>query len=193
MSKCWQSLIFRNPLHPHSSLPGPPPSCWIHLSSTVPLNMDGGHHLLCFMWIYWYTCRENLCAMSCVSTVTSRAVVSQSRHLSIEICPPFDLAAAVHGNLVDVDVHHFYILPPSCCTDSFLRCILMQHGHLMQRQVTNMWGGEPICWSISDKKDPTPDGNLRLVSPKWWLSEDDPFKIIVVQISSWVLDLFMCL
>ena len=42
--------------------------------------------------------------MSCVSTVTSRAVVSQSRHLSIEICPPFDLAAAVHGNLVDVDV-----------------------------------------------------------------------------------------
>ena len=89
--------------------------------------------------------RENLCAMSCVSTVTSRAVVSQSRHLSIEICPPFDLAAAVHGNLVDVDVHHFYILPPSYCTDSFLRCILMQHGHLMQRQVTNMWGGEPIC------------------------------------------------
>ena len=48
MSKCWQSLIFRNPLHPHSSLPGPPPSCWIHLSSTVPLNMDGGCHLLCF-------------------------------------------------------------------------------------------------------------------------------------------------
>ena len=143
-----------------------------------------------FMWIYWYTCRKNLCAMSCVSTVTSRAVVSQSRHLSIEICPPFDLAAAVHGNLVDV--HHFYILPPSCCTDSFLRCILMQPGHLMQRQVTNMWGGEPICWSISDKKDPTPDGNLRLVSPKWWLSEDDPFKIIVVQISSRVLDLFMC-
>ena len=113
--------------------------------------------------------RENLCAMSCVSTVTSLAVVSQSRHLSIEICPPFDLAAAVHGNLVDVDVHHFYILPPSYCTDSFLRCILMQHGHLMQRQVTNMWGGEPICWSISDKKDPLPDGNLRLVSPEWWL------------------------
>ena len=167
MSKCWQSLIFRNPLHPHSSPPGPPPSCWIHLSSTVPLNMDGGHHLFCFMWIYWYT--YIVCAMSCVSTVTSCAVVSQSRHLSIEICPPFDLAAAVHGNLVDV--HHFYILPPSCCTDSFLRCILMQHGHLMQRQVTNMWGGEPICWSISDKKDPTPDGNLRLVSPEWWLQQ----------------------
>ena len=28
--------------------PGSPPSCWIHLSSTVPLNMYGGHHLLCF-------------------------------------------------------------------------------------------------------------------------------------------------
>ena len=48
-------------------LPQSPPSSYYSIWSTTllldpsiiqcssELNMDGGHHLVCFMWIYWYT------------------------------------------------------------------------------------------------------------------------------------------